>query len=572
MKTTKILAILVLALGLMVCTAELARAAPLGTAFTYQGRLIDANQPADGLYDFQFKLFDDANTVTGNQVGSDFNTPDVDVIDGYFTVELDFGPDIFTGHARWLEMEVRPGDSNDVFTTLSPRQELTPVPYALGVRVPLKLEGAIDDASAIEARNSVLYPSSTQVTSSFEAAHASDGWMSFGVKGSDIATGVPPDFPDSRRYGGYFTAESVPGSDCGGEDPRCTSAYGVYGRATGADYSYGGYFESDHRAVLGKNSIFENWGALGYGAGYGVYGSNPVATAGATGVYGEATYAGNVTNYGGYFKADGSTGRGVYGEASNAGSGPNYGGYFTSAGIYGRGVRGKATGTNGRGVYGEASGISGEGVHGYASNAGDVTNHGGYFTAAGKYGRGVRGRATGTNGRGVYGEATATGDLQNYGGYFAAAGYDGVAVYGAATATISVVNGQNENYGGYFTAAGPQGRGVYGEATATIGTNFGVYGKTNSPDGYAGYFQGRVAATKGVEMPLTYYEVTATSTTPRTVTTAVHNFCALTKVSLQTGDAGTYKYFQVVRNANGTWTLTARGGSGTSVTAGCQCF
>ena len=104
----------------------------MGTAFSYQSRLMDANKPADGEYDFQFKLFDDANVTDGNQVGSDVNMPDVDVVDGHFTVELDFGSDVFDGDARWLEVVVRPGDSNDVndFVTLSPRQEVTPTPYA----------------------------------------------------------------------------------------------------------------------------------------------------------------------------------------------------------------------------------------------------------------------------------------------------------------------------------------------------------------------------------------------------------------------------------------------------------
>jgi microcystin-dependent protein len=132
MKTTKMLTILILALGLMVCTAELARAAPVGTAFTYQGRLIDANDTADGEYDLQFKLFDDVNVVDGNQVGSDVNVPDLDVIDGYFTAELDFGS-VFDGNDCYLEISVRPGDSNDpnAFVTLSPRQKVTPTPYAL---------------------------------------------------------------------------------------------------------------------------------------------------------------------------------------------------------------------------------------------------------------------------------------------------------------------------------------------------------------------------------------------------------------------------------------------------------
>ena len=136
MKTTTISAILVMALGLMVCQVGTTKAVPMGPAFTYQGRLIDVNGPADGMHDFQFKLFDDANTVTGNQLGSTVDINDLDVIDGYFTVELDFGSRVFGGDARWLEVCVRPGDMDDPnsYTALLPRQEITPAPYALHTR------------------------------------------------------------------------------------------------------------------------------------------------------------------------------------------------------------------------------------------------------------------------------------------------------------------------------------------------------------------------------------------------------------------------------------------------------
>lgn len=133
MKPTKILANLFVALGLIVLPAKVSHAAPVGTAFTYQGHLYDANQVANGLYDFQFKLFDAA--PDGNQIGGDVNKPDVDVIDAQFTVELDFG-NVFDGDARWLEIGVRPGDQNDpcTYTILEPRQEVTPTPYALQTR------------------------------------------------------------------------------------------------------------------------------------------------------------------------------------------------------------------------------------------------------------------------------------------------------------------------------------------------------------------------------------------------------------------------------------------------------
>lgn len=131
MKSAKMLTILVLTLGLMACAIGVSKAAPMGTAFTYQGRLMDANHPADKLYDFAFTLFDDP--CSGTQQGSTFDVNDVDVIDGYFTVELDFYSEVFNGDARWLQILVRPGDSSDVrdFVTLSPRQEVTLAPYAI---------------------------------------------------------------------------------------------------------------------------------------------------------------------------------------------------------------------------------------------------------------------------------------------------------------------------------------------------------------------------------------------------------------------------------------------------------
>lgn len=109
---------------------------PMGTVFTYLGRLMDTNSPADGIYDFQFKLFDHPDSAFAAQQGNTNDINDLDVIDGYFTVELDFGSDVFNGDARWLDIGIRPGDSNDpnAFVSMRPRQEITSVPYALQTR------------------------------------------------------------------------------------------------------------------------------------------------------------------------------------------------------------------------------------------------------------------------------------------------------------------------------------------------------------------------------------------------------------------------------------------------------
>jgi hypothetical protein len=106
-----------------------AQAAPLGTAFTYQGRLTDDEDAANGSYDFAFELYDAADG--GSQVGSTVVLEDVLVTEGLFTVELDFGSDVFSGDARWLEIGVRQGSSAETYTTLTPRHALTAVPHAL---------------------------------------------------------------------------------------------------------------------------------------------------------------------------------------------------------------------------------------------------------------------------------------------------------------------------------------------------------------------------------------------------------------------------------------------------------
>jgi hypothetical protein len=100
--------------------------ANLGTAFTYQGRLMDAGAPAGGVYDFRATLFDAVEN--GNQVGSTVVAADVAVAFGVFDVLLDFG-DVFDGKALFLELEVK-ADGDPDFTTLLPRQPLSATPYA----------------------------------------------------------------------------------------------------------------------------------------------------------------------------------------------------------------------------------------------------------------------------------------------------------------------------------------------------------------------------------------------------------------------------------------------------------
>lgn len=107
---------------------RLASEAAPGTAFLYQGRLVDNGLPANGAFDFIFQLY--ATEAGGTPVGLEQAFDNVAVSDGVFTTRLDFG-NVFGGQERWLEVGVRPGDSTGAYTTLAPRQLLTATPYAL---------------------------------------------------------------------------------------------------------------------------------------------------------------------------------------------------------------------------------------------------------------------------------------------------------------------------------------------------------------------------------------------------------------------------------------------------------
>jgi formylglycine-generating enzyme required for sulfatase activity len=98
-----------------------------GTAFTYQGRLNNNSAPANGSYDFCFRLAADPNGNT--YVGSPVLTNGVAVNNGLFLATLDFGG-AFNGSTYWLEVDVK---TNGVagYTELAPLQPFTPTPYAI---------------------------------------------------------------------------------------------------------------------------------------------------------------------------------------------------------------------------------------------------------------------------------------------------------------------------------------------------------------------------------------------------------------------------------------------------------
>src|SRR5215831_1312483 len=106
---------LVSSLALAYCRSATAQ----GSAFSYQGQLMDGTGPANGTYDLLFTINDspDPSSLFLAWVGR----PGVLVSNGLFTVTLDFpGQQFNTGAPRWLEIHVQKTGSTNGLTTLLP--------------------------------------------------------------------------------------------------------------------------------------------------------------------------------------------------------------------------------------------------------------------------------------------------------------------------------------------------------------------------------------------------------------------------------------------------------------------
>jgi hypothetical protein len=227
------------------------------------------------------------------------------------------------------------------------------------------------------------------------------------------------------------TGDSMSSSSGGGvlsaTNNHATSGYGIYGRANG-DTGRGIY------GFAGDTGDVQNFGVYGWAAGKkgrGVFGYSDGAEG--MGVRGDCYQPSGIGVYG-----HATEGKAVSGIATSTGDLGNYGGYFA------------ANGNSGRGIYSQASGTGGRGVEGWASNSGDYYNYGGHFRADGKYGRGIYSLTGGESGIAVFGNASGQ---YGYGVYGYSGGSNGRALYGYAS-------GSNA-YAGYFYAYNTNGIGIY---------------------------------------------------------------------------------------------------------------
>jgi hypothetical protein len=253
--------------------------AEVPTKFTYQGRLKREGTPFAGSCDFQFELW---NEAAGGTLQGSMPLNGVVVKEGLFAAELDFG-DQFRGKGRWLAMAVKcPGDAG--FTNLG-REEITAVPYALGLRPGSTVENLTGNGL-----NGIAH---TTGRAGLVGLHYGSG--GYGVYGSSPNGGGVVGFSTSW-IGVYGETEAA----------ASTGAAGVYGLAKGPNGMgvAGRAQQPDSIGVKGSADLSGGVGVWGESAkNTGVYGQTSEITAAA--VWGRNTAGGVAGRFDGTVKITG---------------------------------------------------------------------------------------------------------------------------------------------------------------------------------------------------------------------------------------------------------------------------
>jgi hypothetical protein len=168
---------------------------------TYQGSLKDGANPANGIYDFDFRLFD--SLAGGIQSGPTLQVNDVTVTGGIFTVNLNFGS-AFPGANRFLEIRVR-NNGIGAYTLLGPRQAVASAPYAIRSLTTAALPNGT--ASYIQNQNAGPQAASNFSISGSGTASVFDATSQYNLTGWRVLSGNEP---LDNLYVGIKSATSNP--------------------------------------------------------------------------------------------------------------------------------------------------------------------------------------------------------------------------------------------------------------------------------------------------------------------------------------------------------------------------
>ena len=350
-----------------------ATSAPIGTAFTFQGRFERAGSPYTGHVNFTFVLYDAASG--GSILGPVQTVNGVIVNNGMFTVTLDFG-NVFSGAARWLDVSAQ-AEIDPTSTPLVPRQMLSPVPYAM-----FAVNGGGGGSLTLPYQGNTTSPSSSAFVILNQASsgnwnaiegHQYSGGGGSGVYGVSHATtgyvaGVTGDALSHPSARGVLGLGLGTGGEFVSTAPASASAtaQAILGSASNVPAMRGNSTNAD--AIIGTSG--SQRGVVGSSPNTGV---NGITTIG-RGVEGDASSGTGVAGYS-------QSGDGLYGSSQ---SGIGIRGFSANTtGIYG--VSNNAAGVHGHsvsfdGVWGQCQSAGRSGVYGFNSNA---SGYGGTFRNTG---------------------------------------------------------------------------------------------------------------------------------------------------------------------------------------------
>jgi hypothetical protein len=381
------------------------------TAFNFQGRLKDGANPANGNYEMQFKLYD--ALVGGTQIGATLARPNVVIINGIFTAQLDFGASVFDGSARFVEIGVRPAGNTNPYNVLSPRQPILATPYAIQAKNSAQL-GGIDASQYVTTTtvgNSFIKNGTTQQTGNFNISGDGIAGNSFGI-GVVPSDGYKLDVNGNQRLT-IAAGRTITFASPNGETGMST----IVGNGR-ADLRFDGTTLKLVAGTVGSVPPSTNGIVINTSGDVGIGTLTPTSklsvfngNSGVTAIFGESQL-----NRGVWGKSFSS--RGVYGESNS------------SQGVFGISVSGAGvmgTSTSSSGVYGEtsiasptASGVYGKGLVNDSlgvigeSNLGTVPV-GVYGITSNPKGFGVFARNTALGGRALYADGNVAQSLSGGG-------------------------------------------------------------------------------------------------------------------------------------------------------------
>ena len=261
--------------------AHLSTAMAQGTAFTYQGQLQSNGGLASGTYNLTFSLY--TNSAGGTAVASPVTNSAVAVTNGLFAVAIDFGGGVWNGETNWLQIGVETNGGAS-FTPLSPRQQLTPAPYAIfaegataaGIRGAIasaNVSGSYSNALTLNNAGNVFTGNGSGLTgvnaTLLNGLAGSNFWQTAGNLGTSPTkgnfVGTADNQPVEMHVNGQRALRLEPNTSGAPNviagSPVNFAASGVSGAAIGG----GGAI--DYLGVAYTNSVTADFGAVGGGVG-----------------------------------------------------------------------------------------------------------------------------------------------------------------------------------------------------------------------------------------------------------------------------------------------------------------